>query len=97
VARQATDSLLLLVAIDVTEGDEDAATDLLTTLGQCRQTELTAYSRYLADRLGVRDRLATNDMLGQGEIDALQRRDLDRLRLEIDRRDWLRYHPQALP
>ena len=87
VLNQVNDCLLALASLANAEGDRQTALELLLTMGSCRQSPLIAYSRHLAQRLGIAAELeAVQAPLRTEPRDPAT--DMGTLRNEIVRRQW---------
>jgi hypothetical protein len=60
--RQSNDSVLILAALAHTEGDDDRARELLLDMGMGQTCATVAYSRELAERLGVGDEFRAREV-----------------------------------
>ena len=92
--RQSNDSVLVLAALAHTEGDDDRARELLLDMGMGQTCATVAYSRELAERLGVGDEFRNREWFvttpeGRAEHGVLGSTSAARtLRNELGRRGW---------
>jgi hypothetical protein len=92
LVQQAASSLVLLAVLADAEGDASVARDIILNMGMCRDAEIWAYARHLAEELGV----GTEFEVAQAPLltddgDAIQEKDaadIETLRRELTRRGW---------
>jgi predicted ATPase/class 3 adenylate cyclase len=87
ITQQATESLLVLAALAAAKGDRSAAERLLLSMGTCRMIELIAYSRHLADQLGIRSEFETTQIANRTKSPS-SADDTETLRQEMARLGW---------
>jgi hypothetical protein len=92
--RQSNDSVFVLAALAHTEGDDDRARALILDMGMGQTCATVAYSRELAEGLGVGDEFRARELLvtlpeGRAEHGVLGSTTSARtLRGELERRGW---------